>query len=78
MSSRFMQADPRSCALDIHLSPSIQLFALRYRNTNNLDILLGPLLIHLRILNLMHDIHARNRAPENRMLVVEPGLFHAR
>ena len=49
--------------------------ASRNRDTNDLDILLRLLLINLRILNLMHNIHPRNRSAEDSMFVVEPRLF---
>ena len=52
----------------------LDMVALRNRNIDNLDILLRLLLVHFGILNLMHNVHACNCAPENRMLVIEPRL----
>jgi hypothetical protein len=63
---------PIPCAA-IHFVPH-----LRNRDTNNLNVLLRFLLIHLRILNLMHDIHARNRASKDGVFVVEPRLYFTR
>jgi hypothetical protein len=47
---------------------------LRYRDRDNLDILLRLLLIHLGILNLMHNVQALNRSSEDSMLIIKPRL----
>ena len=47
---------------------------LRHVNVDDFDILLWPLLICLRIFNLVDNIQALNRATKYCMLLVEPRL----
>lgn len=48
---------------------------LRYRDVNNLNILLGLLLVRFGILDLMHDIQTLNRSSENGVLIIKPWLY---
>jgi hypothetical protein len=47
-------------------------------DADNLDILLGLLLVYFGILDLVNNIHTRNCPSEDGMLVVEPGLYTSR
>ena len=52
--------------------------ALGYGNADDFDVLLGLLLVHFCVLNLVHHVHARHGAAEDGVLVVEPGLLRGR
>ena len=51
-------------------SPAIS----RDGDTDNLDILLRLLLVHLGVLDLVNNVHTRNRPSKDGVFVVEPGL----
>jgi hypothetical protein len=50
-------------------------FRLRDGDADDLDILLRFLFITLCILDLVHNVHAADRAAEDGVLAIEPGLF---
>ena len=52
-------------------SPAIS----RDGDTDNLDILLRLLLVHLGVLDLVNNVHTCNRPSKDGVFVVEPGLY---
>lgn len=57
------------------LSVQTAQWGLRDRDVDYFYVLLGPFLVHFRILNTVDDIHALVRSAEDSVFVVKPCLF---